>query len=998
MAMQATFTANFSSFYDAVDKAETKLKDFGEGADKVGVRLNAMGNQFSGIKIAQEAAIMVKAVEDIGGTSRLTEKELAKLGTTTNEAVAKMKLLGMDVPKNMQAIADQTKNAGKATTDWLGLLTKVAGAVGIAFSVDAVMGFVGSLFETASAIKDMSAQWGVSTKAVQQWTTAAKGSGVEAKTVGNSVQFMTGQMAEGSDKYRMSLEQLGLSYEKLRKLPLEEQYRQVIEAIRGVEDGTMQLDVAIGLLGPNAKQLMGAIRDGFIDAADKQKFMADETIKRLTDAQAKWKSYYEAVTIYSADAMSAAMGSFERLTKSWGSFFSYAKLAIGLQTRLPNLIKAGTAEVIELEGKTESLVDQMLDLGHATTGTNKPLKSQAQIDAELADKKARATKAAADAQRAQEKLKRETEALTKKLEAEDEKLNDLINSFGGTGGKGAIGKANDYLKALSMSIPIEQMSATAKLDIHKAMDAAIVSYQAAGQMAPKVMYDIWLATKNATEGVIEFSSKWKNFADIVNTQPIDLGAGFKMAAPPELSFIEKYGTGIGNMSTALYSLGQQTGGVFGELTSGLGNVSGAMEIGAKAAEGFRLGMAEFKPGGDLIKGITGTATAIAGAAANFLQMTEGAGVLESTLSGAAMGFGMVTGAMGPFGLAAGAVAGYVRGLHNEAAKSKELSEMKVHAILAAGGIEKLADAAKRAGTSITELMSANTGGEIGRAMENLNAAFEYQQGAVALLAETVKKYGFELSELGPAMQRQELDKRAQELYRDFTLLNSAGLESVAITGRMADAVNIYVQDAMRMGMEIPSAMRPMLEAFAKSGELMDENGDAITDLEDSGINFALTMSDGFKALIEEVKKLTAAIGRDLAQTIKDIPEPHIVGRVDWTSGATPENVPHVNDRPGGGSAPEYARGTGGFVNFGKGTPAILHGWEAVVPRDDASAALATVAGSSGGGAALAGAGSTIVINAQGAFFDTPGDLQRLADRVNDALTAKYGLRNTMRVG
>ena len=39
---------------------------------------------------------------------------------------------------------------------------------------------------------------------------------------------------------------------------------------------------------------------------------------------------------------------------------------------------------------------------------------------------------------------------------------------------------------------------------------------------------------------------------------------------------------------------------------------------------------------------------------------------------------------------------------------------------------------------------------------------------------------------------------------------------------------------------------------------------------------------------------------------------------------------------------------------------------------------------------------TIVINAQGAFFDTPGDLQRLADKVNAALTAKHGMTNRLR--
>jgi len=345
-----------------------------------------------------------------------------------------------------------------------------------------------------------------------------------------------------------------------------------------------------------------------------------------------------------------------------------------------------------------------------------------------------------------------------------------------------------------------------------------------------------------------------------------------------------------------------------------------------------------------------------------------------------MGFGLASKALGPFGLAAGAVAGYVRGLHNEAAKSHELQEMKTHAILAAGGIENLSNAAKRAGTNLNALMSAKTSGEISRAMEDLNAAFEYQQGAVALLAETVQKYGFELSELGPAMQRSELDKKAQELYRDFMLLSEAGIENVAITERMAEAVNKYVNDALAMGMEIPSAMKPMLESFVKAGTLLDANGNAITDLEDSGISFAMTMSDGFKALIEEVKKLADAIRRDLAQSIEDIPQPRIEGEVRWThTTATPENVPRPNDRIGGGAAPEYAKGTDGFVNFGKGTPVILHGWEAVVPRGDANA---TVTGG-GAGAALGGGMMTVIVEADGRQLSRivapylPGEVRRL---------------------
>jgi hypothetical protein len=195
-----------------------------------------------------------------------------------------------------------------------------------------------------------------------------------------------------------------------------------------------------------------------------------------------------------------------------------------------------------------------------------------------------------------------------------------------------------------------------------------------------------------------------------------------------------------------------------------------------------------------------------------------------------------------------------------------------------------------------------------------------------------------------------------------------------------------------MGTEVPEAMRPMLEAMAKSGDLLDANGNAITDLDAAGVSFALSMSDGFKALIDQVSKLTDAISRSLGLAITNVPPLIVKGKVVYEDSEVP------TPKDGGQALPAYAEGTDGFRNFGTGTPVMLHGWEAVVPRGDStSGAFATVSApvASTTAAALA---PSIVINAQGAFFDTPGDLQRLADRVNDALTAKFGMQNTMRAG
>jgi hypothetical protein len=308
-----------------------------------------------------------------------------------------------------------------------------------------------------------------------------------------------------------------------------------------------------------------------------------------------------------------------------------------------------------------------------------------------------------------------------------------------------------------------------------------------------------------------------------------------------------------------------------------------------------------------------------------------------------------------------------------------------------GGFDALTAAAATAGVSVDALFAARTSDQVTAAIGEIQAALKFQEDAYQLAIDTAQKYGFTLEELGPAMARQELDKQAQQLYKDWEVLNSAGIDTIAIADKMSASVSEYVQHALKMGTEVPEAMRPMLEAMAKSGDLLDANGNAITDLDAAGVSFALSMSDGFKALIDQVSKLTDAISRSLGLAIKNVPDVKVKGTVTW-------DVPPVPTSGAGQGMESYATGTEGFRNFGTGTPVMLHGWEAVVPREDASSgAFATVSApvASTTAAALA---PSIVINAQGAFFDTPGDLQRLADRVNDALTAKFGMQNTMRAG
>lgn len=243
-----------------------------------------------------------------------------------------------------------------------------------------------------------------------------------------------------------------------------------------------------------------------------------------------------------------------------------------------------------------------------------------------------------------------------------------------------------------------------------------------------------------------------------------------------------------------------------------------------------------------------------------------------------------------------------------------------------GTFDDMAAAAHAAGYQIERLLDTKKVEDFDREMRAMTEAIQFQEDAMAFLEETFRKYGFSIDEAGEAWARAELDKQAQLLYREFTALRAAGVDIDIVIDKMSGNINAFIQDALRTGTEVPAAMAPMLQRMVEMGLLTDENGNIITDLEEAGVRFSMTMSEGFQRLINEVSRLTDAITRGLGRAIASVPDIDI--DVNYRDrGYTPE-VP----------LPGYANGTGGrFVDFGAGTPVVLHGRERVVTEGESMA-------------------------------------------------------------
>lgn len=111
MAMTAKFLADWTSFYDAVDKGTVKIVSFQDGARNAEGQLNRMVDNFSGRRIIQEATVMAEAVERVGGTSKFTMSELERMSRVASEAAAKMKVMGVEVPPAIQELAGASTRA-----------------------------------------------------------------------------------------------------------------------------------------------------------------------------------------------------------------------------------------------------------------------------------------------------------------------------------------------------------------------------------------------------------------------------------------------------------------------------------------------------------------------------------------------------------------------------------------------------------------------------------------------------------------------------------------------------------------------------------------------------------------------------------------------------------------------------------------------------------------------------------------------------------------------
>jgi hypothetical protein len=280
MALTGKLLGNFDSFVDACQKAQTNLVKFEDGANKVQSALDRMVKDFSGKKIIQDASLMAEAFERLNKEGiGLTNEELARMGAVANEAVAKLKALGLDVPPGIAKIAAEAKTATLSMDGMKRIALDLAGAFGIAFSIGAIVNFGKEIFSLADNIVKLSDKTGLSIEEVQRLSYVADQSGNSVEQLTDAVSQMQNRLQD--PKAQQAVRDLGINFEQLKAAGPYQQLELIAEAIGKVSDPARQAQLAIELFGKSGAEILPTLKSHFRELANEVVTSSADSVRAL---------------------------------------------------------------------------------------------------------------------------------------------------------------------------------------------------------------------------------------------------------------------------------------------------------------------------------------------------------------------------------------------------------------------------------------------------------------------------------------------------------------------------------------------------------------------------------------------------------------------------------------------------------------------------------------------------------------------------------------------
>ena len=267
----------------------------------------ASKNLSANIKIGASLGSSIKSafgslgskIKDQNATLKQLRAAFKDAGKGVGEYAGKLDELGQHIAK-AEARLGRLKAASKIDigaslsgvgNKFMGDVKRLALGAGIVAASTAAVGasifsVTKSFVDWADDIGDSAEALGISSQALQTWQYAAATVGVDAEKMTGTIAKFNKTVADGADGTKEIFAELGISFKRLSKLPLDTQLKVTAEAFKKYSGTGNKAAMAMGLMGKSGYKLTGILSQG-AEGFDNLRKAGEATGAVLTDGAAK---------------------------------------------------------------------------------------------------------------------------------------------------------------------------------------------------------------------------------------------------------------------------------------------------------------------------------------------------------------------------------------------------------------------------------------------------------------------------------------------------------------------------------------------------------------------------------------------------------------------------------------------------------------------------------------------------------------------------------------
>jgi hypothetical protein len=250
---------------------------------------------------AQFQAVGAQAAASMAGLSSGTLGFAAKIGGMSAAAQAAGVVLYDAYNRPIQPLGELAKNTVSGMSLMASSALKMAGALGIGFSVASVVRFGKSVLDDADLLTKLHDKTGIAVEGLQRMRVAGDDASVSLDSMTMAVSMMQRRLAGNEDSALSALRDLKINLDALRQMAPDQQFMAIADAIRQVKDPAEQAKLAVDLFGRGGAEVLPVIKRGFDDVKDAAVGMSAGSIAAIDLLGDRLKAAGRSVAAYAGE-------------------------------------------------------------------------------------------------------------------------------------------------------------------------------------------------------------------------------------------------------------------------------------------------------------------------------------------------------------------------------------------------------------------------------------------------------------------------------------------------------------------------------------------------------------------------------------------------------------------------------------------------------------------------------------------------------------------------